>query len=417
MKKKEMSRMAAAAAGAGVMIVLAGGLVMSSGPLYKWIEGRELPVSDTPVYHAGTYEGSARGYGGPVTVKATFTEYGIDDVKISAPDETPEIGKAVAVALSKEIWRKQSHSVDSVSGATMTSNAVKKAMAECVREAALEGTELAAIIQREIDQENAEKALPELPELLKDVEDGSYSWQDSQEDGNGFYNRIDVTVENGRITELVWDAVDAEGTGKRKLSAEGQYDMTESGPKWHEQADALAQYVIEHQSTSDLLNESGTSDAVASVSIHAGGFVDCLKKCLLAAKGDVSHVSLESLLQKTPDGTYSYRSGQADENGFFDTIEMTVEDHQITALTWDAVGSDESGKRKLSAEGNYDMTEDGPKWYEQSDALSQYLLEHQSEAGLLDETGYASDAVASVSIYSGGFLDAVKRCLVQASQG
>lgn len=409
--------MTAALLGAGVMIVLAGVLVVYSGPVYKWIAGRDIPRSDTPIYHAGTYEGSSRGYGGPVTVKATFTEYGIEDVKISAPDETPEIGKAAAVALSKEMWRKQSHSVDSVSGATMTSNAVKRAMAECVRGAVLEGTELAEIIEREITEENAQKALPELPELLKDVKDGSYSWRDSEADGNGFYNQIDVTVENGRITALSWDAVDVEGTGKRKLSSEGQYDMTESGPKWYEQADALARYVVEHQSTSDLLNESGTSDAVSMVSIHAGGFVDCLKKCLLAAKGDVTYVTLESLLEKTPDGNYSYLSDQADENGFRDFVEMKVENHKITELMWDAVGADQSGKRKLSAAGQYDMTENGPKWYEQADALSRYILEQQSEKGLLNETGYASDAVASVSIYSGGFLDAVKRCLLQASRG
>ena len=192
--------------------------------------------------------------------------------------------------------------------------------------------------------------------------------------------------------------------------------MTENGPKWYEQADALERYVVEHQSTSELLNGAGTSDAVASVSIHAGGFVDSLKKCLLTAKGDVTYVTLEELLMKTPDGNYTYLSEYSDENGFRDFIEMSVENHRITALVWDAVDSEQSGKRALSAEGNYEMTEDGPKWYEQSDALSRYILEHQSEDGLLDETGYASDGVASVSIYSGGFLDAVKRCLLSASQ-
>ena len=120
---------------AGGMAVLGVGVSMLSQPMYKAIAGRNLPVSDTPVYNAGTYEGTARGYGGDVTVTVTLTEYGIDDITVSAPDETPEIGQAAAVQLSREIWRNQSHSVDSVSGATMTSNAVKKATAHCICEA------------------------------------------------------------------------------------------------------------------------------------------------------------------------------------------------------------------------------------------------------------------------------------------
>lgn len=62
--------------------------------------------------------------------------------------------------------------MDSISGATMTSNAVKTAMGACVREAVKEGTELAAIIEQEIAQENAQKALPEVDELLKTIADG-----------------------------------------------------------------------------------------------------------------------------------------------------------------------------------------------------------------------------------------------------
>ena len=48
--------------------------------------------------------------------------------------------------------------------------------------------------------------------------------------------------------------------------------------------------------------------------------------------------------------------------------------------------------------------------------LAEYLIENQSEEGLLQETGYASDAVASVSIYAGGFLSAVKQCLLNGPE-
>lgn len=270
-----------AAALAGGMAVIGAAFCMISQPMYQSIAGRNLPVSDTPIYYAGTYQGTARGYAGDVTVTAVLSEYGIKEIHVEAENETPEIGKAAAVALEKEIWKHQSHSVDSVSGATVTSNAVKKAMAHCIREAVMEGTELAEIIEREMEQEDSQATLPSLSELLQDVKDGSYVWLDTESDENGFFNQIDVTVENHKITSLTWDAVNEEGVGKRQLSAEGYYTMTENGPLWYEQADALSDYVIEMQSTESLMNETGTCDAVASVSIHVGGFVDSVKKSLL----------------------------------------------------------------------------------------------------------------------------------------
>lgn len=219
-----------------------------------------------------------------ITVRADFTEYGIDDLTVSAPDETPEIGMAAAAKLSREIWRNQTHRVDSISGATITSDAVKKAMAESIRAAVKDGTELAAQLELELSEENSEAALPPLSELLDQIDDGSYTWTDSQPDENGFFSQIQVTVEDGRITSLIWDAVNTEGAGKRSLSAGGQYEMTEDGPKWYEQADDLAQYVIENQSEHGLLNPDGyASDAVSSVSIYSGGFLGSLKQCLYEA--------------------------------------------------------------------------------------------------------------------------------------
>lgn len=281
MKKHDTKKEIPVVVLAGGMALLGAAVCMFSQPMYRSIASRNLPISDVPIYHAGVYEGTARGYAGDVTVTAVLSEYGIEEISIKAEKETPEIGQAAAVALAKEIWKNQSHSVDSVSGATMTSNAVKQAVAHCIREAVKEGTELAEIIKREMEQEASQAALPELSELLPEVEDGSYVWVDTESDENGFFNQIEVTVENHAITSLVWDAVGEDGVGKRQLSADGFYTMTEHGPLWYEQADALSEYVMENQSTENLMNGTGTCDAVASVSIHVGGFVDSVKKSLL----------------------------------------------------------------------------------------------------------------------------------------
>lgn len=401
------------AVGMGIMLVLAGALIVISEPLYKAIAGRNRPISTNPIYNAGIYEGTARGYGGPLTVRIDVSEYEIRDVEISAPDETPEIGKTAAVKLEKDIWMKQSYNVDSISGATMTSNAIKKALGECFKGAAREGTELADFIAAEMEHENSEEHLPEVDVLLQDIKDGTYTYKDETDDGNGYFSIITVTVENHKITALTWDMTDAEGNGKRELSKSGLYEMTEHGPKWFEQADTLSQYVIQNQTTAGLTGEEGIPDAVASVSIYAGGFADALKACLLTARGDIFHVSLKKLLEETEDGTYSYLSDTADDKGFRDKIDVTVENHKITALMWDGLNADGVGKRALSKEGKYTMSENGPKWYEQADTLAQYIVENQSTNGMSDESGYAGDAVASVSIYIGGFEEALKKCLAQ----
>ena len=65
---------------------------------------------------------------------------------------------------------------------------------------------------------------------------------------------------------------------------DGQYVMTESGPTWAEQANSVANYVIEHQKVSGLANEQGYAmDTIASVSINIYPFVNGLEDCLKQA--------------------------------------------------------------------------------------------------------------------------------------
>ena len=91
-----------------------------------------------------------------------------------------------------------------------------------------------------------------------------------------------MTIKGGKITALTWDCVDKDGKLKSNLSMNGEYVMTEDGPKWHEQAESVVAYVLENQSLDGLINEDGYTDAIASVSINlygfTGGVEDCLKQ-------------------------------------------------------------------------------------------------------------------------------------------
>lgn len=95
-------------------------------------------------YTAGTYQGSAYGRNGSVTVEVTLTEDAIADVQVVSSSETENIGTVVQERMPKEIVETQSIDVDNVSGATFTSNAIKNAVKNALTEAGVDVGTLAA---------------------------------------------------------------------------------------------------------------------------------------------------------------------------------------------------------------------------------------------------------------------------------
>ena len=83
----------------------------------------------------GTYTASEKGYGGDVTVTLTVSSGTISDVAIEGADETKTIGQAAMPELIEQVKAAQSSEIDGVSGATMTSNAVKSAVDAAMSEA------------------------------------------------------------------------------------------------------------------------------------------------------------------------------------------------------------------------------------------------------------------------------------------
>jgi uncharacterized protein with FMN-binding domain len=113
----------------------------------------ELPAEETPEeegteeegteeetpgrFHPGTYSGQAAGFGGPLSVTAAFSADSIDRVVITSHSETasrPAVRTALT-AIPRAIVDGQSLAVDGVSGATLTSSAIKNAVETCVIQA------------------------------------------------------------------------------------------------------------------------------------------------------------------------------------------------------------------------------------------------------------------------------------------
>ena len=95
---------------------------------------KEVAFADG-IYTPGTYSATAQGAYSTVTVTATFDANAIVNVELDVSGETPSIGQAAKDQLIEQIMAAQSNEIDGVSGATLTSTAVKQALKNCIAQA------------------------------------------------------------------------------------------------------------------------------------------------------------------------------------------------------------------------------------------------------------------------------------------
>jgi len=130
MANKEISRrdfikgMAAGAVGMATM-----------GVLGSYPKAAAEEAAKEALYTPGTYSATAKGIAGDVKVTMTFSESAITDVKIDVSGETKDIGAKIGPKMEQAVLDAQTYDVDAVSGATVTSDAVKKAVANCISQA------------------------------------------------------------------------------------------------------------------------------------------------------------------------------------------------------------------------------------------------------------------------------------------
>lgn len=91
-------------------------------------------ASGVSVFKPGTYTASATGMD-KVTVSLTFSENAITDVSVDVSNETATIGALHGDELAQQLMNAQSAEIDGVAGATVTSDAVKKAAQDCINQA------------------------------------------------------------------------------------------------------------------------------------------------------------------------------------------------------------------------------------------------------------------------------------------
>ena len=126
-----------------------------------------MSVAMADGFTASTYTAVGQGKFGDVEVKVTFDENGVTAIELGSHGETPGFFEKPAEEIPSQIIANQSLAVDTVAGATMTSEAILAAVEDCVKQAGGE----AAVEQ----MKNAAVAAPDLK--VEDIvyKPGTYS--------------------------------------------------------------------------------------------------------------------------------------------------------------------------------------------------------------------------------------------------
>ena len=138
-EQAEQPKPAAPAKKNGKLPLVIGGVVVAAvvavGGFALAGQGSTSDSAADALYKAGTYTATAENDIGSVVVEMTFSADAITDVNIDASSQTKGIGQEAAQPLQEAILAAQSADVDGCSGATLTSDAIKQAAADCIAQA------------------------------------------------------------------------------------------------------------------------------------------------------------------------------------------------------------------------------------------------------------------------------------------
>ena len=319
-KKKGLLSLLAIAA---VMLVL----MLASGGLYNGLAsiGRHNVVPAGNSFTAGSYEGTGQGKMGDVKVKVTLSDTAIESIEVLEQSETPDIADPAFASLPAAMVDHQTvYDVDDVAGATVTSHAIKEAVANALAQAgvdartlvAVEGGAAAASSETEgaASETEAEAAAAETEaeEAATETEaeagaasggiyaDGVY---EGSGNGNGGEMKVDVTVENGKISDIVLQEGHAE--------TPGIYEMA---------VDQVIPAIIEAQST-DV-------DSASGASMSSAGIKEAVEDALSKAAAGSADAAEESG-SGYADGVYE---GSGNGNGGEMKVDVTVENGKISDI-------------------------------------------------------------------------------------
>lgn len=112
------------------------------------------PAGGTAIEGAvdGTYTSTQKGFGGDITAEVTITDGMIADVWVEGPNETEGLGSVAVAELPGRILEAQSLNIDTISGASVSSNAILAAVTDCLAQAGIDASKLVGNAAAEVEK-------------------------------------------------------------------------------------------------------------------------------------------------------------------------------------------------------------------------------------------------------------------------
>lgn len=251
------------------------------------------PKKDTSVsYKDGVYEGQAEGFDGIVTVKVTIKNGKIKKISNTNTDTPEFFNKAWKTIKSNVISRQSTSEIDTVSGATFSSNGILGALSQALSKADQSGTtdskeeditptpttvpdETVTPIPTEIPQPTKTPDNPsdEQP-VVKLLKDGTYTGS-----AMGYSGQVNITltIKDGKITEVTNTNSDTRSFFNKA---------------WR----SIQPKILEKQSTEGI-------DTVSGATFSSMGILDASKIALEQAKNTEVQPSVTPEPTEAPDST------------------------------------------------------------------------------------------------------------------
>ena len=351
----------------------------SKGPAGKLAE-----VDESGDYKDGEYIGSAKGFGGKISVKVTIKDGKITSIKVlSASGETGSYF-ARAKAVIGVILKKQSTNVDAVSGATYSSNGIIKAVRNALAKAEKKSSgKKRKTVDKDVDTEIRK---PVRPETISsgDWKDGTYVGE-----GEGFGGKlhVQVTIENGKITAV--ELLDSQD-GKDYISKAKAVIFPSVMQKQGTDVDSVTGATFSSYGLIEAVN-----DALSKAASVSGGTAD-QDTHDSEAGGSGSDPETGTGEKTYKDGTYT-RTAACSKDGWFDydiDITLTVKDGRISSLSiykGEDFTEDEDDREENDA--YLDMAVNG---YGSRKGMISRILESQSaDVDAVTGATYSSEAIRS----------------------
>lgn len=103
--------------------------------LEEFVESSRETETEGGAYADGEWEGEAQGFGGPISLKIKVEAGKLTDIEILSAENEDKTYLSMAEAMLPAILEAQSAEVDTISGATFSSEGIKNAAAQALKRA------------------------------------------------------------------------------------------------------------------------------------------------------------------------------------------------------------------------------------------------------------------------------------------